>query len=68
VTAGQILRVLMQLGFEEVRASGSHRILRNATGQRVTVPFHGRKVLHPKILQSIMRDADLSVTTLRDLL
>jgi predicted RNA binding protein YcfA (HicA-like mRNA interferase family) len=65
VTAAQILRVLRQHGFEEVRTSGSHRILRNAAGQRVTVPFHGGQILHPKILQSILRDADLSVEELR---
>jgi len=65
VTAAQILRVLRQRGFEEVRASGSHRILRNVAGKRVTVPYHTGQVLHPKLLQSILRDADLSVDDLR---
>jgi predicted RNA binding protein YcfA (HicA-like mRNA interferase family) len=65
VTAAQILRVLRRLGFEEVRASGSHRILRNAAGKRITVPYHAGHILHPKLLQSIMRDADLSVEELR---
>jgi predicted RNA binding protein YcfA (HicA-like mRNA interferase family) len=50
VTAAQILRVLHQRGFEEVRASGSHRILRNAAGTRVTVPYHTGQILHPKLL------------------
>ncbi len=68
VTAGQILRILRRLGFEEVRSSGSHRVLRNAAGKRVTVPFHAGQILHPKILQSILRDADLSFDTFRDLL
>jgi len=68
VTAGQILRVLRRLGFEEVRSSGSHRILRNQAGKRVTVPFHAGQILHPKILQSILRDADLSPDALRDFL
>jgi len=66
VTAAQILHALRRLGFEEVRASGSHRILRNTEGQRVTVPYHAGQVLHPKILQSILRDADLSVEELRE--
>ena len=47
VTAAQILRVLRQHGFEEVRSSGSHRILRNADGKRVTVPYHTSQILHP---------------------
>jgi predicted RNA binding protein YcfA (HicA-like mRNA interferase family) len=66
VTAAQILRVLRQRGFEEIRASGSHRILRNAEGKRVTVPYHTGQILHPKLLQSILRDADLSVDELRE--
>jgi predicted RNA binding protein YcfA (HicA-like mRNA interferase family) len=57
---------LCQRGFEEVRASGSHRILRNAAGKRVTVPYHTGKILHPRLLQSILRDADLSVAELRE--
>lgn len=68
VTAAQILRVLRERGFAEVRASGSHRILRNAAGLRVTVPVHKGQTLHPKLLQSILRDADLSVAELRHLL
>ena len=43
-------------------------IYKNPAGQRVTVPFHGPKVLHPKVLQSILRDADLSVERLQQLL
>jgi len=66
VTAAQILRVLRQRGFEEVRASGSHRILRNADGMRVTVPYHTGQVLHPKLLLRILHDADLSVDELRE--
>jgi predicted RNA binding protein YcfA (HicA-like mRNA interferase family) len=60
-----MLRVLRRLGFEEVRSSGSHRILRNAAGIRVTVPYHTGQILHPKILQSILRDLELSAEDLR---
>ncbi|MBI4735324.1 MAG: type II toxin-antitoxin system HicA family toxin [candidate division NC10 bacterium] len=45
VTAGQILRVLRRIGFEEVRSSGSHRILKNAAGKRATVPYHAGEIL-----------------------
>jgi len=65
VTAAQMLRVLRQFGFEEVRASGSHRILRNADGKRVTISYHAGQILHPKLLQSILRDANLSAENLR---
>lgn len=43
-------------------------IYKNATGKRVTVPFHAAQVLHPKVLKSILRDADLSIEKLQELL
>ena len=43
-------------------------IYKNAEGERATVPFHAARVLHPKILKSIMRDAGLSAEDLQRLL
>jgi predicted RNA binding protein YcfA (HicA-like mRNA interferase family) len=43
-------------------------IYKNTAGKRVTVPFHTAKILHPKVLKSIPRDADLSVEKLLELL
>ena len=60
VTAGNMIRVIEQLGFELARSSGSHRIYKNATGVRVTVPFHAGKILHPKIVKTILEDVGLS--------
>jgi len=68
VTASEIIRVLERIGFVQVRQSGSHRIFRNEQGQRVTVPFHRGKILHPKVLKSILRDADLTTDELLKLL
>jgi predicted RNA binding protein YcfA (HicA-like mRNA interferase family) len=68
LTARQILAVLEKAGFSLARQSGSHMIYKNAAGKRVTVPFHASKILHPKILKSILRDADLSVEKLQELL
>ncbi len=42
-------------------------IYKNALGKRVTVPFHASKVLHPKVLKSILRDAGLNADQLEDL-
>jgi predicted RNA binding protein YcfA (HicA-like mRNA interferase family) len=68
LTARQIIAVLEKSGFSLARQSGSHMIYKNAAGKRITVPFHASKVLHPKILKSILRDADLSVERLQELL
>jgi len=61
ITADGVIRVLNRAGFFLVRQSGSHKIYKNEKGMRVTVPYHAGKTLHPKVLQSILRDADISV-------
>jgi len=43
-------------------------IYRNFAGKRVTIPFHAAKILHPKLLKSILRDAEISVEKLESLL
>lgn len=68
VTAAQVIRVLEKQGFWPSRQSGSHRIYKNEAGKRVTVPYHSSKTLHPKVLKSILRDADLSVEQFQQLL
>lgn len=68
LTARQIVAVLEKAGFSLARQSGSHMIYKNAACKRVTVPFHASKILHPKLLKSILRDADLSVEKLLELL
>ena len=68
LTAREIIAVLEKVGFSLARQSGSHMIFKNASGQRATVPFHSSKTLHPKVLKSILRDADLSIEDLEKLL
>lgn len=65
LTAGEIMRVLERRGFLISRTSGSHLIYRDAMGKRVTVPVHSGKILHPKVLQSILRDMDMTVVELK---
>ncbi len=68
VTADKVIRVLERAGFFLARQSGSHKIYKNKEGKRVTVPYHGRKTLHPKVLRSILRDADLTVEKFKEFL
>lgn len=68
ISAGKVVKVLEKTGFVCVRQSGSHRIYKNAEGKRVTVPFHSRKILHPKVLKSILRDADLALDRFKELI
>jgi predicted RNA binding protein YcfA (HicA-like mRNA interferase family) len=68
VTAREIIAALEKKGFLLARQSGSHKIYKDGAGKRVTVPFHAQKVLHPKLLRSIMRDAGIGPEELESLL
>jgi predicted RNA binding protein YcfA (HicA-like mRNA interferase family) len=68
VTARKITGALEKAGFSLARQSGSHMIYKNASGRRVTVPFHAQKILHPKLLRSILRDADIKPEDFTELL
>ncbi|MEK7479829.1 MAG: type II toxin-antitoxin system HicA family toxin [Patescibacteria group bacterium] len=68
VTAKEIVSILERRGFSLSRQDGSHRIYKNLEGKRATVPFHGSKILHPKVLKSILKDAEIPPEALRALL
>lgn len=68
LTAAEVIRALEKGGFFPARQSGSHKIYKNKEGKRITVPYHAGKVLHPKVLKSILRDADLTLEEFRKLL
>ena len=68
VTADEVIRVIEKVGFTLARQSGSHRIYRSSAGRRITVPYHKGKILHPKVLASILKDANLSREELKNLL
>ncbi|MDQ6787654.1 MAG: type II toxin-antitoxin system HicA family toxin [Acidobacteriota bacterium] len=68
LTAAEIIKVLEKRDFVLARQSGSHKIFKDKNGNRATVPFHVGKILHPKVLKSILKEADLSVKDLNKLL
>ncbi len=66
LTAREMIAALEHAGFDFVRQRGSHRIYRNREGKRVTVPYHAARVLHPKLLQAILRDSGLTTEELKE--
>ncbi len=64
LTAQEILAVLRQHGFVQVRQSGSHVVLRHPDGRRTTVPLHKGRTLGRGLLRQIMRDVNLTVDDL----
>ncbi|MEK9166702.1 MAG: type II toxin-antitoxin system HicA family toxin [Patescibacteria group bacterium] len=59
LNAKDLATLVEKRGFKLIRQSGSHRIYKNESGIRLTIPFHTSKTLHPKIIKQIFRDADL---------
>ncbi|MCX6751474.1 MAG: type II toxin-antitoxin system HicA family toxin [Candidatus Nomurabacteria bacterium] len=57
--ARQIIKIIEAKGFSLSRQSGSHMIFYNKKGVRITIPKHTSKIIHPKILKNILRDAEI---------
>ena len=68
ITAVEVIKAIKRAGFFLARQSGSHKIFKNKAGKRVTVPYHKGKIIHLKVLHSILRDAELSVEKFKELL
>jgi len=68
ITASDAIRALEKAGFVLARQSGSHKIYKNQKGRRATVPYHAGKILHPKVLKSIIKDVGLGVEQFQELL
>lgn len=68
ITAKDTIRALKRAGVFFSRQSGSHKIYKNKEGKRTTVPYHSAKILHPKTLKSILRDAALTIEKFKKLL
>jgi predicted RNA binding protein YcfA (HicA-like mRNA interferase family) len=68
VEGRQLVAALQKAGFETVRQRGSHIRLRHLDGRVVTVPVHSGEDVGRGLLRKILRDAELSVEELIDLL
>jgi predicted RNA binding protein YcfA (HicA-like mRNA interferase family) len=56
----EVVAILLDLGFVEVRQRGSHKQYRDATGRCTTVPFHRGRDISPILLRQIAKDVGLT--------
>jgi predicted RNA binding protein YcfA (HicA-like mRNA interferase family) len=69
ITAAELRRALRRDGWEIVRQSGSHAILKHPKKSgRVTIPVHATTTIKVKTLETILEQAGLTADELRDLL
>jgi predicted RNA binding protein YcfA (HicA-like mRNA interferase family) len=57
----EVVRILENLGFVEVRQKGSHKQFRHEDGRGTTVPFHKGSDISPRLLRQIASDVELTV-------
>ncbi len=60
VTAKEVEKAIIKIGYRPKRQSGSHRIYKNQEGKRVTLPIHPEKIIHPKIIKRILIENNLT--------
>jgi predicted RNA binding protein YcfA (HicA-like mRNA interferase family) len=57
MTAPDAERILLAAGFVLIRSKGSHRIFARGS-QRVVIPYHAGRTLHPKIVKQVISAAE----------
>ena len=68
LAAEQLIRALKRAGFQIIRQRGSHVRLRHDDGRVVTVPSHHGQDIARGLVRKILRDAELSLQELKELL
>jgi predicted RNA binding protein YcfA (HicA-like mRNA interferase family) len=58
---GDVVTLLVRLGFKEVRQRGSHKQFRHQDGRCTTVPFHQGRDISPFLLRQICKDIGVTV-------
>ncbi|MGL5793481.1 MAG: type II toxin-antitoxin system HicA family toxin [Waterburya sp.] len=62
----EVVRILNNLGFIEIRQKGSHKQFRHPDGRATTVPFHKGRDIAPRLLRQIAKDIDLTIDEFLD--
>ena len=69
ITGKEVIAALKSVGFTQMRVTGSHYHLLSPTkASLVTIPLHPGEIIPPKTLQSILKQAALTVEEFIELL
>ncbi|MCD6257385.1 type II toxin-antitoxin system HicA family toxin [Candidatus Aerophobetes bacterium] len=60
VTAREVERIVLRVGFKFSHSRGSHRSYHREDCRRVIIPFHSGKIIPPGTLKNILRQAELT--------
>ena len=56
----EVIRLLQEFEFIEVRQRGSHKQFRHHDGRSTTVPFHKGRDISPILLRQIIKDIEMT--------
>lgn len=59
--AREVIKILENLGFVEIRQRGSHKQFRHSDGRFTTVPIHANRDISPILLRQIAKDIGLEI-------
>jgi predicted RNA binding protein YcfA (HicA-like mRNA interferase family) len=68
VSGADLIAAVAKAGFRVLRVRGSHQFLRHPDGRSTVVPVHPGETIGPGLLHKILRDCQLTVEQLTDLL
>ena len=68
VTGPDLVAALGKCGFSVLRIGGSHQFLHHQDGRSTVAPAHSGETVGPGLLHKILRDCQLSVDDLKQLL
>ena len=68
VSGKKVIKALSRIGFRHIRTSGSHAILCKENGEKISVPVPLHRELAKGTLKSIMRQVDIDLERLLELL
>ncbi|MDD4627717.1 MAG: type II toxin-antitoxin system HicA family toxin [Syntrophomonas sp.] len=60
ISPKEMVSVLKQLGFEEIRQTGSHKLFNRPDGRNTVIPMHS-KDLKRGLIKAILKDIGLSI-------
>lgn len=61
VSAKELEKILILLGFEIVRQKGSHRFYKHPDGRYTTIPHHPGEDISRPLIRTILREIELDV-------
>ena len=61
VSAKELEKILMKLGFQVTRQKGSHRFYKHPDGRYTTLPHHPGEDISRPLIRAILREIELDV-------